>query len=228
MTATQSIRRSGAKRRGTDATPYWLPQHREPRMQLPGSLFILVVKMKKPKAPRVPVLEAAFEINLAKILRAAKASGSSMVTLDDGDVRTVVALTEMRLAVHLGSRVWMADIVAVPCLNGRLRPLLKCSRAHVGNFQSLYFRGGELACRHCHALRYRSTLASSAVERARLARLKLLDRMGGHPSDAIPARLPRAWRTRYGRQAGRVAALAGLHYGQVRQWLERARSGATG
>ena len=192
-------------------------------MQLPGSLFILVMKMKKAKAPRVPVLEAAFEINLAKILRAAKASSSSLVTLNDGDVRTVVALTEARLAVHLGGRVWMADIVAVPCLNDRVRPLLKCSRAHEGNFQSLYFRGGELACRHCHSLRYRSTLAPSAVERARLGRLKLIDLMGGLPGDAIPDRLPRAWSGRYRRLAARLVALTGIHHGHVRQWLERER-----
>ena len=193
-------------------------------MEVPGSLFILVMKMKTAKAPRVPVLEAAFEINLPKILRAAKASSSLLVTLDDGDVRTVVALTETRLAVHLGGRVWMVDIVTVPCLGGRLRPLLKCSRAHGGNFQSLYFRGGELACRRCHDLRYRSTLAPSAVERARLTRLKLISRMGGLSGDAMPVRLPRAWRTRYGRLAGRVAGLTAMHYDEVRQWLERSRS----
>ena len=180
--------------------------------------------MKKPKAPRVPVLEAAFEINLAKILRAAKVSSSSLVTLDDGEVRTVVALTETRLAVHLGGRVLMADIVAVPCLNDRLRPLLKCPRAHEGNFQSLYFRGGELACRHCHALRYRSTLAPSAAERASIAQLKLANRMGGLPGDAMPGRLPRTWRGRYRRLAGRLAGLTGMHYDQLRRWLDRARS----
>jgi len=190
-------------------------------MKVPGSLFILVVKMKKPKAPRVPVLESAFEINLAKILRTAKATSSSMATLDDGDVRTVVALTETRLAVHLDGRVWMADIVAVPCLNDRLRPLLKCPRAHEGNFQSLYFRGGELACRHCHTLRYRSTLAPSAVERARIARLKLVERMGGLPGDAMPDRLPGAWRTRYGRVARRLAGLTAVHHSDMRQRLKR-------
>lgn len=115
--------------------------------------------MKKPKAPRVPVLESAFEINLPKLLRAAKASGRPELVLTDGDLHTVAVLSETRLAVHLGGRVWLADIVAVPCLGGRLRPLLKCSGAHEGNFQSLYYRAGELACRHCHALRYRSTLA---------------------------------------------------------------------
>lgn len=177
--------------------------------------------MKKPKAPRVPVLEAAFEVNLPKLLRAAKAAGSSMLVLDGDDVRTVVALSETRLAVHLGGRAWVANIVPVPCLGGRLRPLLKCSRAHEGNFQSLYFHAGELACRHCHALRYRSKLATGATDRARLARLKLLDRMGGLPSDAIPARPPRAWRKRYRRMAGRLGVLTSLHYEAVREWLAR-------
>lgn len=175
--------------------------------------------MKKAKAPRVHVLEAAFEVNLPKLLRAAKAASGSMLVLSDGDTRAVVALTETRLAVHLGGRVWMAHIVAVPCLGGRLRPLLKCPRAHEGNFQSLYFRAGELACRHCHELRYRSTLAAGAVERARLSRLKLLDRMGGQPGDAIPSRLPRAWRQRYHRLAGRLSTLTDLHHGAIRQWL---------
>lgn len=175
--------------------------------------------MKKPKAPRVPVLEAAFELNLPKLLRAAKASGRSVLVLDDGDERTVVALSETRLAVQLGGRVWMADIVAVPCLGGRLRPLLKCSRAHEGNFQSLYFRAGELACRHCHALRYRSTLVTGATERARLASHKLVARMGGQPSDSIPERPPRAWRKRYLRLTGRLEGLSGMHYGEVRRRL---------
>ena len=179
--------------------------------------------MKKAKAPRVPVLESAFEVNLPKILRAAKASSSRLVTLNDGDVRTVVAVTETRLAVHLGGRVWMADIVAVKCLNDRVRPLLKCPRAHEGNFQSLYWRGGELACRHCHTLRYKSTLAPSVVERARLARLKLLERMGGLPGDAIPYRPPRAWRDRYGRAARRLAALTEVHHVDIRQRLVRQR-----
>jgi hypothetical protein len=143
-----------------------------------------VVEMKKPKSPRVPVLEAAFELNLPKLLRAAKATGSSLLVLDDGDERTVVALSPTRLAVHLGGRAWLADIVAVPCLNDRVRPLMKCPRAHEGNFQTLYLRDGELACRHCHGLRYRSTLAANATERARLARFKLLGRMGGMPGAA--------------------------------------------
>lgn len=175
--------------------------------------------MKKPKAPRVPVLETAFELNLPKLMRAAKASGGSVLVLDDGDERTVVAFSETRLAVHLGGRVWMADIVAVPCLNGRVRPLLKCPRAHEGNFQSLYYRGGELACRHCHALRYRSNLASGATERERLARHKLLARMGGQPSDAMPARLPRAWRKRHLRLSTSLERLSRTYYDHIRSLL---------
>ena len=181
--------------------------------------------MKKAKAPRVPVLESAFEVNLPKILRAAKASSSSLVTLNDGEVRTVVAVTETRLAVHLGGRVWMADIVAVKCLNDRVRPLLKCPRAHEGNFQSLYWRGGELACRHCHALRYRSALATDTATRARLKRDKALAALGGRPGDVIPPRAPRAWRMRYGRLVGRLAALSGAHYADLARQLNRSGGG---
>lgn len=175
--------------------------------------------MKKPKAPRVPVLENAFEINLPKLLRAIKASGRPEVVLVDGDEHTVAVLSETRLAVHLGGRTWMADIVAVPCLKDRVRPLLKCPRAHVGNFQSLYWRGGELACRHCHALRYRTGLAAGSVARARLAREKLLAAMGGRPGDGVPARRRGAWRKRYARKTGLMADLADIYYADVRNWL---------
>jgi len=175
--------------------------------------------MKKAKAPRVPVLESAFEVNLPKILRAAKASSSPLVTLNDGDVRTVVAMTETRLAVHLGGRVWMADIVTIKCLTDRVRPLLKCPRAHEGNFQSLYWRGGELACRHCHALRYRSTLAPGEVERHRLQRDKALAALGGRPGDVVPCRPPGAWRNSYMRLACRLKYLSEKHYAELRRSL---------
>lgn len=177
--------------------------------------------MKKAKAPRVPVLESAFEVNLPKIRRAVRASGSPTVVLVDGAERTVAVLSETRLAVHLGGRVWVADIVAVPCLNDRVRPLLMCPRAHEGNFQSLYYRGGELACRHCHALRYRSNLAAGPVERVRFARLKLLERLGGKSVNTMPSRLPQARRCRYLRRVYRYAALSELHYAAVRSWLKR-------
>jgi hypothetical protein len=189
-------------------------------MKVPGSLFISVMKMKKPKAPRVPVLENAFEVNLPKLLRAVKASGRPEVVLVDGGERTVAVLSETRLAVLLGDRTWMADIVAVPCLNGRLRPLLKCPRAHVGNFQSLYWRGGELACRHCHALRYRSALAAGPGARARLAREKLLERMGGRPGNDLPGRRHGAWRKRYARVVSLMGDLAATHYKDMRLWLK--------
>lgn len=178
--------------------------------------------MKKAKAPKVPVLEKAFELNMPKLMRAVKSSGSSRLVLADGYERTVVVVAETRLAVVLGGRTWMVDIVAVPCLGGRWRPLLKCPRAHEGNFQSLYFTAGELACRRCHALRYRSTLAAGPVDRARVARHKLLAAMSGQSGDALPARQPRAWRTRYKRLAGRLARLSGLHYADIRRWLDTA------
>jgi hypothetical protein len=177
--------------------------------------------MKKAKAARVPILENAFEVNLPKLMRAAKATGSPRLVLDDGVVRTVAMLTETRLAVFLGGRQWVVDIVLVQCLQGRVRPLLNCPRAHEGNSQSLYYRGGELACRHCHGLRYRSNVASSATERTRIARSKLLREMGAEPGEAVPERQPYKWRKRHLRKAVQVAHLTSAHFGDLRAWLER-------
>jgi hypothetical protein len=153
--------------------------------------------MKAAKAPRVPVLENAFEVNLPKLMRAAKATRSSRLVLDDGDVRTVAVVSATRLGVFLGGQHWVVDIVPVQCLKGRVRPLLKCPRAHEGNFQSLYYRSGELACRHCHTLRYRSNLASDEAHRIRLARERLLRKMGGDAGLTVPDRPPFTWRLNY-------------------------------
>lgn len=177
--------------------------------------------MKKAKVPRVPVLENAFEVNLPKLMRAAKATGSSRLVLDNGNVRTVAILAEMRLAVFLGGQQWVVDIVPVQCLKGRVRPLLKCPRAHEGNFQSLYFRGKELACRRCHALRYRTNVAGSAADRTRIARFKLLRQMGAKPGETLPPRQPFKWRKRYLGLAARVERLSFIHYQNLREWLDR-------
>jgi hypothetical protein len=176
--------------------------------------------MKASKAPRVPVLENAFELNLPKLMRAVKATGSSRLVLDDGDLRTVAVLAETRLAVFLGGRDWVVDIVPVQCLGDRVRPLLKCPRAHEGNFMSLYYRAGELACRHCHALRYRSTLVPSALGRARLARSKLVEELGGANGVELAARQPYKWRRRHQRLLNRLACLSGIHYAAIREWLD--------
>jgi hypothetical protein len=177
--------------------------------------------MKKAKAARVPILENAFELNLPKLMRAVKATGDFRVLLDDGDVRTVAVLAETRLAVLLGARHWVVDIVSVQCLQGRLRPLLKCPHAHEGNFQSLYYRRGELACRHCHALRYRSNVAASAKDRARIARSKLLREIRAEPGEAMGTRQPFKWRKRHLKMVARVEYLTALHYRNVREWLDR-------
>lgn len=177
--------------------------------------------MKKAKAARVPILEEAFEVNLPKLMRMAKAGGESRLVLDDGDVRTVAVLTETRLAVFLGGRAWAADIVAVQCLQGRARPLLKCPRAHEGNFQSLYYRNGELACRHCHELRYRTNLAATAAERMRIARSKLLLSLGAEPGCPGVVRQPYKWRKRHLGVVAEVARLTGIYYQNVRVWLDR-------
>ncbi len=181
--------------------------------------------MKKSKFDRVPVIEATLGLNLATLLAASKKTGSSLLAVTWQGTTGLVMLEAERMTVMFGGVTTSAEIAAVPCLNSRLRPLLKCSRAHEGNFQTLYLRGGELACRHCHGLRYRSTLAATATDRARLARFKLLDRMGGQPGDAIPPRPHRAWRKRYRRMAGRLAALSGVHYGAVQDLLKRGQRG---
>lgn len=177
--------------------------------------------MRATKAPRVPVLENAFEVNLSKLMRAAKAMGSSRLVLDDSEVQTVAMLTETRLAVFLGDRPWLVDIVPVRCLKGRVRPLLKCPRAHEGNFQSLYYRGNELACRHCHKLRYQSNVAASAVGRARIARSKLLSSLGAKPGQATVERQPFKQRGRHTRQLRRLMQLSAVHYENLERFLKR-------
>jgi hypothetical protein len=177
--------------------------------------------MKKAKAARVPILENAFEVNLPKLMRTAKTTGTSRFVLNDEVVRTVAVLTDTRLAVFLGGRQWLVNIVPVQCLGGRVRPLLKCPRAHEGNFQSLYFWGNELACRHCHALRYRTNIAATGAERARIAQMKLLRRMGEEPGELVAARRPFKWRKRHLRLVARVERLTSIHYRNVREWLDR-------
>ncbi|QNA88691.1 hypothetical protein G4G28_09675 [Massilia sp. Dwa41.01b] len=177
--------------------------------------------MKTTKAPRVPVLENAFEVNLPKLMRAAKATGSSRLVLDDGDVRTVAVLTETRLAVFLGGRQWVVNIVPVQCLRDRVRRLMTCPRAHEGNFQSLYFLGSELACRHCHALRYRTNIAANGTDRARIARSKLLLKMGAEPGELVAARKPFKWRKKHLFLVSCVERLTFVHYRNVREWLRR-------
>lgn len=180
--------------------------------------------MKKIIADRVPVVEQAMELNLSKLMRTAIAAGSGRLVLDDGNTRTVVLLSKTRLAAFLGGRAWVAHIVAVPCLRGRLRPLLKCPHAHEGNFQSLYFLNDVLACRHCLRLRYRSSLAASAADRARIARSKLLSSMGGQPGAIEAPRQAYKWRSRHERLAARLSALSGVHLSEMRARLERKRA----
>jgi hypothetical protein len=177
--------------------------------------------MKKASAGRVPVLESAFEIKLPWLLKQAKAMGTNTLVITDGDIRTVVELTPTRLATKLGGLVWVVDIVPIPCLGGRVRPLLKCPRAHEGNVQALYFRQGVLACRHCHELRYRTNLAATAADRARIARSKLLLAMGAKPNETAAERKPFRWRSKHIQQSKRLGHLAAIHYEDVQAWLER-------
>ncbi len=172
---------------------------------------------------RVPVLELAFELNLAKLNRAAKQYASSALSVTDGVSRGVVLLSAGGMSLSINGRTQVAAVVAVPCLGGRLRPLLKCPRAHEGNFQSLYLTGGELACRYCHALRYRTTLAPTATARARFARHKLMSVMGGEPGIDVPVRRAGAWRKKYTRQILALGQATQAHYEQLRAFLTRSR-----
>jgi len=138
-----------------------------------------------------------------------------------GIVRTVAVVTEMRLAVFLGGRAWVANLVAVQCLQGRVRPLLKCPRAHEGNFQSLYYRNGELACRHCHDLRYRSNIAATEIDRARLKRMKLLTLLGGEPGSLVPPRRGGASRKLYGKLVCSYSILTSLHYDDLKTTVHK-------
>ena len=177
--------------------------------------------MKKAKAARVPILENAFEVNLPKLMRAVKATGDLRVVLDDGDVRTVAVLTKARLAISLGGRQWVVNIVPVQFLQGRVRPLLKCPRAHEGNFQSLYFRGNELACRHCHALRYRTNVAATPADRARIKHQKLVLATGTSSDGEIALRAAGKWRKRYLTQIQKLERLRMPDQSPVHIWLTK-------
>lgn len=175
--------------------------------------------MSEKKSGRVPVLEDAFEINLAKLSAASKRTRQSLLRVDNGTMSGEVLITTTKLAVRLAGRVFGADIVQVRCLKGRVRPLLKCPRAHEGNFQSLYYWNGELACRRCLGLRYRSNLASCPADRVRLARQKLIKRLGGAPDATIPERQRYKWRRHHQRLLSRLTGLSTAHCTAIRAWL---------
>lgn len=176
--------------------------------------------MKKTNFCRVPVIEDTLGINIAVLLAEAKKTGRNLLSLAWQGTTGLVTLEANQVTLMFSGVIVSAEIYTVPCLNGRLRPLLKCPRAHEGNFQTLYLLHSELACRYCHRLRYRSTLAPSATERARLARFKLMAKMGCGPSNVILDRKPRCWRSRHRRLKMRLVGLTGLHYGALRAKLE--------
>lgn len=177
--------------------------------------------MKKTTFDRVPVIEDTLGINIAVLLAEARKTGSNLLSLTWQGTTGLVMLEAKQVTLMFSGMIVSADIYAVPCLNGRSRPLLKCPRAHEGNFQSLYYLNKKLACRHCHGLRYRSTLAAAPIDRARLARFKLIEAMGGSSLNVVPGRKWGQWRRRYNTMAARLAGLSGSHYTAVREWLKR-------
>jgi hypothetical protein len=175
--------------------------------------------MSGKKTGKVRVLENAFELNLAKLLKASKKLGTTTLTVDGRGASGLVTLALDNLTLIIDGSTFIGTIVMVPCLNGRSRPLLKCGRAHEGNFQSLYYRDGGLACRLCHKLKYQSNLAGGAADRARLARFKLLNKMNGEPGRVIPERKPYCWRKRHLRLSLMLGGLTDLHYQDIRRRL---------
>lgn len=177
--------------------------------------------MSGKKSGRVPVLDDAFEINLAKLLAVSRQTGRALLKVSNGTISGEVLVMSTKLGVRLEGQVFCVDLIQAQCLKGRSRTLSHCPRAHEGNFQSLYYWNGDLACRHCHRLRYQSNLAASAADRARLARNKLLLSMGGQPGAVEAPRKAYQWRSRHDRLAARLTALTGTHFKDMRAWLER-------
>jgi hypothetical protein len=167
--------------------------------------------MKNTKLERVPVIEDTMALSLTTLLDVSKKTGSNLLAVTWQGRTGLVMLEAVRMTLMFNGVIVSAEIAAVPCLKGRLRPLLKCPRAHEGNFQSLYYRGGELACRICHALRYRSNLASSSGARERIAREKLIMMMGGRGKNDVPSRAVGAWRKKYIRQLALLEELTRTH-----------------
>lgn len=176
--------------------------------------------MKKAKYDRVPVVEDTLGLSLATLLATSKKSKSSLLAITWDGAKGLVMIEPERMTVMFCGVTASAEIQAIPCLNDRLRPLMKCPRAHEGNFQTLYLRDGELACRHCHQLRYRSNLAASPDGRTRLARIKQLKKMGAEPGQWVIDRQPFKWRKRHAQLLTRLAGLNASHYLAVRSWLE--------
>lgn len=149
----------------------------------------------------------------------AKKTGQNLLSLAWQGTTGLVMLEPKQITLMFSGVIVSAEICAVACLNGRLRPLLRCPRAHEGNFQTLYLRGGKLACRQCHSLRYRSNLASTIGERLRLKRQKLIQRMGGEAFETMPAHQATMWGRRHKKQARQLSAVSLQHYSALRKQL---------
>lgn len=176
--------------------------------------------MKKAKYDRVPVVEDTLGLSLATLLATSKKSKSSLLAITWDGAKGLVMIEPERMTVMFCGVTASAEIQAIPCLNDRLRPLMKCPRAHEGNFQTLYLRDGELACRHCHGLRYRSNLAATPIERSRLARFRIIKKLGGKLGDALPARKPYSWKARHKRLINQLQSTSEKYFLSIHAWIE--------
>ena len=172
------------------------------------------------KSAKVITVESVFEVNLAKILAVSKDANYLLLTLRNNSIFGLVFIDQHNLMLMIGGCLLYAQRVLVPCLNGRFRPLLKCPRAHEGNFQSLYLFNGELACRKCLKLRYRSNLASGTKERARIQRMKAMHKLGRQADGTLPEYKKFEWRKKYFKKIAHIKDLENDHYVELKAELK--------
>jgi hypothetical protein len=179
--------------------------------------------MSGKKTGLVRVLENAFEINLAKLLAASKKLGATTLTVDGCGMSGLASISYDKFTLIVDGGIFSCLIITVPCLNGRFRPLLKCPRAHEGNFQSLYLFNGELACRKCLKLRYRSNLASGSKERARIQRMKAMHKLGRQADGTLPEYKKFEWRKKYFEKIAHIKDLENDHYVELKGRIKVSR-----
>jgi hypothetical protein len=108
-----------------------------------------------------------------------------------------------------------------PVLQRSVEAVLEMPERARGEFQSLYVRNRELACRHCRALRYRTNIAATPTGRARIARSKLLAAMSALPRRETFRWQPyrsRSWHLRLVRHMGQLDK---SRRANLSNWLDR-------
>jgi hypothetical protein len=179
--------------------------------------------MIKSNTEGLKILERAFEINLATLLKKSRDLSSNILTIGDSFSMLIAVISQHQINIVSGDAIATLDVVAIPCLKGRFRPLFRCPRAHEGNFQSIYLCDGVLACRKCHNLRYQSNLAGCAKDRARIQRYKMMKRLGRKTDGKLPNQRKFEWQKKYFAKISKIQELENNHYLELRQMLNGMR-----